>query len=193
MTVFSRSLSGAIGMNQKQRIVNLIENDRFRMRALSVVRSLNLPDWLIAAGFVRNLIWDDCFNKQTHVNDIDVIYYCREDMSCARDQLLEEQLKGTCPEFPWSVKNQARMHIKNGDNPYKNTLDAMEFWPEKQTSIGVKLDKEGGVEVLHCFELDLQFSGEITRNPARSQEVFDRRVSSKCWVKTWPGLTLSPE
>lgn len=178
-------------MNQKQRIVKLIESDPFRMRALLVVASLNLPDWLIAAGFVRNLIWDDCFNTQTHVNDIDVVYYCREDISGVRDELLEQQLKAICPEYPWSVKNQARMHIKNGDDPYKDTLDAMRFWPEKQTSIGVKLDSDGGVEVRHCFELDIQFRGVITRNPARSKEIFERRVSTKGWMETWPELTVT--
>lgn len=178
-------------MKQKQRIVNLIENDQFRMRALSVVDSLKLPDWLIAAGFVRNLIWDDCFNTQTYVNDIDVIYYCRKDISDARDKLLEKQLKERCPEYPWSVKNQARMHVKNGDDPYKDALDAMRFWPEKQTSIGVKLDRDGKIEVRHCFELDIQFSGAITRNPARSKEIFERRVLTKGWMDTWPELTLA--
>lgn len=178
-------------MSQKQRIINLIENDVFRMRALTVVGSLNLPDWLIAAGFVRNLIWDDCFNTQTQVNDIDVIYFCREDISEARDELLEEQLKVICPEYPWSVKNQARMHIKNGDNPYQNTLGAMRYWPEKQTSIGVKLDADGCVDVRHCFELDVQFSGQINRNPARSKKVFERRVLTKRWVDIWPGLIVT--
>ncbi len=178
-------------MSQQQRIVNLIENDQFRMRALSVVEKLNLPDWLIAAGFVRNLIWDDCFSKQTQVNDIDVIYFCREDMSEARDELLEEQLKAICPEFPWSVKNQARMHIKNGDDPYQDTLDAMRYWPEKQTSIGVKLDAGGNVDVKHCFDIDIQFSGQINRNPARSKEIFERRVSAKRWVDIWPDLIIT--
>jgi len=46
-------------MNYEQRTINLIEFDQLRMRALCAARSLNLPDWLISAGFVRNAIWND--------------------------------------------------------------------------------------------------------------------------------------
>lgn len=51
-------------MSYRQRIVELIEADALRMRALRAVRTLDLPDWLIAAGFVRNLVWDNLFGKK---------------------------------------------------------------------------------------------------------------------------------
>jgi hypothetical protein len=87
-------------------------------------------------------------------------------------------------------KNQARMHMKHGDAPYQSTLDAMKFWPEKQTSIGVMLNDNGEVVVRHCFDLSLQFSGNIDHNSARSIETFKNRVSSKEWLKTWPALQV---
>ena len=44
---------------------------------LEAVSSLWLPDWYIAAGFLRNAIWDALHAKsvRTPLNDIDVIYY----------------------------------------------------------------------------------------------------------------------
>lgn len=62
-------------LNYEQYILNLIKSDDLRMNALHVVSQLDLPGWLIAAGFVRNLIWDELFNLTTDLNDIDVIYY----------------------------------------------------------------------------------------------------------------------
>lgn len=177
-------------MNYERHIITLIESDDFRMKALRTVRRLDLPDWLIAAGFVRNLAWDSLFNKLVALNDIDVVYFCLTDTSKERDQVLEKRLRKLEPDFPWSVKNQARMHLKHGDNPYNSTLDAMRYWPEKQTCIGAKLDHNGDVVLQHCFDLGLQFSGDINHNPARSIDVFEKRVSTKEWLKIWPALQI---
>ncbi len=177
-------------MNYKQRIVELVKSDECRMRALRAVETLDLPDWLIAAGFVRNLIWENLFAKKHRSQDIDVIYFCPIDSSEKRDAYLERQLYALEPNLPWSVKNQARMHIQNGDAPYQNTLDAMRFWPEKQTCIGVMLDNNGLVVVRHCFDLSLQFSGNIDHNAARSIETFKKRIISKGWLTTWPLLQV---
>jgi len=160
------------------------------MRALRAAKSLDLPDWLIAAGFVRNLVWSNVFGKDAPLNDIDIIYHCISDTSEERDSLLERQLYAIEPELPWSVKNQARMHLKNGDAPYANTLEAMAYWPEKQTAIGVMLDSNEDLVLRHSFDLDLQFNGRIDHNPARSVDVFKARVASKGWLQSWPALQV---
>jgi len=57
-------------------IVELIESDKLRLNALACLRLLDLPECYIAAGFVRNLIWDSLHQKlePTRLNDVDVIY-----------------------------------------------------------------------------------------------------------------------
>ena len=160
------------------------------MKALRAVKSLDLPDWLIAAGFVRNIIWGHLFDHEVDLNDIDVIYFCTQDTSKERDQGLESQLVQMYPDLPWSVKNQARMHLKHGDASYLSTIDAMRYWPEKQTSIGVKLDHQDSIVIGHCFDLSIQFNGYINHNPARSIEVFNDRVLSKGWLDIWPQLKV---
>lgn len=177
-------------MNYEQRIINLIESDESRMRALHAVKTLDLPDWLIAAGFVRNIVWHSLYGHGSELTDIDVIYYCTGDTTEERDLALERQLNILEPEFPWSVKNQARMHLRNRDSAYKNTLDAMGYWPEKQTAIGVQIDESHKLILRSRFGLDLQFNGQITHNPARSIEVFNHRVQGKQWLKLWPELQV---
>lgn len=177
-------------MNYERHIIGLIANDDLRMRALRAVRVLDLPDWLIAAGFVRNKIWDSVFNTNTQLTDVDVIYFCTADISAERDCTIEQRLLELEPNIPWSVKNQVRMHHKNGDQPYRDTLDAMRYWPEQQTSIGVKLSEDDNIVLQHCFDLHVYFDGHITRNPARSIETFRERISSKEWLAKWPLLKI---
>ncbi|MBF4328231.1 nitrate reductase, partial [Vibrio anguillarum] len=61
------------------KIVELIKEDPIRVEALYHVSQLGLPQCYIAAGFVRNLVWDSLhdFNEPTPLNDVDVIYFER--------------------------------------------------------------------------------------------------------------------
>jgi hypothetical protein len=180
----------SIYLKYEQRIASIIEKDQARCLALEIVESIALPDWLIAAGFVRNAIWDYMYDLKTSLNDIDVIYFCSSDVSIDRDLAIQNALVTLEPNLPWSVKNQARMHLKNGDLAYLSTKDAMQYWPEKQTSIGVKLNDQGKIVIQHCFDLGLQFNGKISRNPARETQIFEQRLKQKSWQSIWPKLEV---
>lgn len=43
----------------------------------------------------------------------------------------------------WQVKNQALMHIKRQHSQFLSSADAILFWPEQETAVGVKLDEYG--------------------------------------------------
>jgi uncharacterized protein len=43
----------------------LIRSDAWMMECLQAVERLKLPDWYIAAGFLRNAIWDFLHEKTT--------------------------------------------------------------------------------------------------------------------------------
>jgi len=42
----------------KTDVVNLIQKDAWMMKVLYTAKNLNLSDWMIGAGFVRNKVWD---------------------------------------------------------------------------------------------------------------------------------------
>ena len=83
------------------------------MSILKTVQALQLNDCWVAAGVIRNKVWDTLHNIQTEINDIDVIYFDESDCSIETENVLESKLQEIMPNQPWSVKNQARMHIKN--------------------------------------------------------------------------------
>ncbi|MEZ8018934.1 nucleotidyltransferase family protein [Vibrio splendidus] len=174
------------------RIVRLIKQDPLRMQVLDCVSQLGLPQCYIAAGFVRNLVWDYLhgYVSPTPLNDIDVIYFDPNDTSYESALRYEVQLQEWLPELNWQVRNQASMHTRNGDKPYQSTLGAMSYWPEKETAIAVKQNPTGEIECISAFGLESLFDLKITPNPNRSKDVFDQRVQSKKWLTHWPKLTI---
>ncbi len=113
-----------------ENLVQLLLADPERMKAMECARSLALPDCYIAAGFVRNLVWDHLHHKPqpTPLNDLDIVYFDPNEIDDKAALIYEAQLTAMMPEFNWQVRNQANMHLRNGDKPYQNTLDAMSYW-----------------------------------------------------------------
>jgi uncharacterized protein len=178
----------------KKQISEWIVADPLRMRALDMARALALPDWCLAAGFVRNLVWDKLhrFATPTVMNDIDLIYFDAERTDPQRDRDIEAMLRQHAPDLPWSVRNQARMHERNGDAPYGSTLDAMRYWVEVETAVGVRLLGDGELEILAPFDLDSLFAKNITPNPRRYKPAdFGARLSKKNWLWIWPELQVN--
>ncbi|WP_217492190.1 nucleotidyltransferase family protein [Veronia pacifica] len=176
----------------EKKVRNWIANDELRFIALKTAATLNLPQWCIAAGFVRNLIWDKLHghDSATPLSDIDMIYFNKEDTSEETDKKYEDKLKAISP-LSWSVKNQARMHNKIHVSPYESTLDAMSFWPEIETAIGAYLNPQGDIGIITPFNLEQQVSTTVTvnsRHPSPNTALL--RAKEKGWLTLWPELKI---
>ena len=169
-----------------------LQADTERMSALAFATELNLPDWCLAAGFVRNLVWDQlhAYHQPTPLTDLDLIYFDPGNTSEQRDRELEAQLNARSAA-PWSVKNQARMHHRNGDAPYHSTADAMSYWVEVETAVGVRLNKNAEVQLIAPFGLDSLMDGYLSLNPKRPKpDAFAQRQTNKAWLSIWPRLKV---
>lgn len=177
----------------EQTLLGWIAEDAFRMQLLETANRLQLPDWCIAAGFVRNLAWDKLHGyPASALADIDLIYFDPLDASKGRDTEIEARLREKLPQQPWSVRNQARMHLHNGDARYTSTLDAMRHWVELETAVGVRLSLSGALELIAPFGLGSLFARLITANPlCGDARAFYRRVAAKDWLHTWPQLQIA--
>lgn len=172
-----------------KRLENLLRSDEKRMDALRLVNELQFKDCYIAAGFLRNLVWDNLHNISSPLNDIDVIFYDPSDVNLVLEKGAEAHLKRISPSNNWQVKNQAFMHIKNGDKPYKSSYDAMNYWPEKETAIASRLVNEK-LDIITPFDLSSVFQGNITHNKNRHKHIFLNRIHSKGWLQQWPQLQV---
>lgn len=88
-------------------LIALIKEDRMRTEALGHVAEVSLPQCYIAAGFVRNLVWDSLHGFVTPLNDVDVIYFDPIESNPDAYLQYEAHLKAHMPQFNWQVRNFA--------------------------------------------------------------------------------------
>jgi hypothetical protein len=175
----------------------LIERDHWRMAVLGALATEGLPEAWVAAGFVRNAVWDQRhgFTAATPLLDVDVVFFDSTLPERAREQEIEARLRQRLDGVPWSVKNQARMHRRNGDRPYRSTADALTFWRETATPVAVRLDPRGKVELLAPLGLDDLFDLIVrptlaTRSHPDKLAQYQARMAQKNWPARWPRLRL---
>jgi hypothetical protein len=177
-----------------RRVAAIVAADDWSMARLRHVRTLGLPDWAIGAGFVRALVWDRLTGKaaRTPLGDVDVVYFDPDDPDGAREIAVEAELTRRDPGPPWSVKNQARMHRRNLDRPYRSTVDALGFWLETPTCVAVRLEPDDALAVLAPHGLEDLFALRIAPTPAGRAKLdkYRMRLDTKGWATTWPRLTL---
>ena len=176
----------------QQQIIDWVKQDAIRLKALERVSRLSLPQCYIAAGFVRNLVWDKLHERAepTTLNDVDVIYFDLDEANELAYQIYEEQLNEQMPALNWQVRNQANMHKRNGDNPYSNSFDAMRYWPEKETAVAMRLGANGDYECIAAFGFKTLFDLALSYNPKGNREAFEYRVHHKKWLQHWTSLRL---
>jgi hypothetical protein len=161
------------------------------MGVLRLVQDLGLPDWWVGAGFVRNAVWDHLHGKpMTPLNDIDVLYFDSERTDPEVDQNLELELELRGPKKRWSVKNQARMHLQNGDEPYVSTLDAIRNWSETATAVAVTLGSAGNVVLAAPHGVDDLLDLVVRPTSPDKSAVVTERAAAKRWAKLWPKLVF---
>ncbi|MEH3047084.1 nucleotidyltransferase family protein [Sphingomonas adhaesiva] len=173
----------------------LLAADDARMAALSAVRALALRDGWIGAGFVRDAIWDRLHGRPPMLpgGDVDVLWHDPSRADAVVDRAWERALRGRLPGYDWSVKNQARMHARNGDAPYADVAAAMRAWPETATAVAVRLEADGAIGVNAPLGLDDLFAPVLRPTPhfaAEKRAIFDERVATKRWLVRYPLLRI---
>jgi hypothetical protein len=174
-------------------ILDSIRADPWMMRVLSTAAALDLPEWMIGAGFVRNKVWDHLHgfaNAEVQTADIDLIYFDPADLRESTEKDYDRQLRAAC-DVNWSAKNQARMHQVTGDLPYKSAADGLAHWVESATCVAVTL-QDGTLRLIAPHG-----TGDLVRLIVRRSPAFkggirtmQERVASKRWLEKWPRLQL---
>lgn len=179
-------------LENKEDIITLIKSDEKMMEIIHTASKLDLPDWWICAGFVRSKIWDTLhgFEDRTLTPDVDVIYYDPANLDEDYEKDLEKKLISLLPDIPWSVKNQARMHVINQIPPYTSSEDAISKFPETATALGVKLDNDNhlvltapcGIE--DVINLEVKPTPFFTETEERAA-IYEERLFKKNWKAIW--------
>ncbi len=174
-----------------ERLCNLVAATPRLIGFLRAVESLALPDWAIGAGVVRAAVWDSLAGfPPSQVDDIDVLYHDPTDLTWAPEEATEIRLRTLMPEVPWSVRNQARMHLRKGDPPYGSTENAMRHWLETPTCVALRIEPGGGLTVIAPFGLEDLFARRIrpTWRGLQFPKEYQSRLHQKRWHERWPDV-----
>ncbi|MEP3420628.1 MAG: nucleotidyltransferase family protein [Erythrobacter sp.] len=178
----------------EEQIAHWIKTDPLRWQVLAIVRSLDLPDCWVGAGFVRDLIWAKLHDQEAPLSaDIDVIWFDPSRATKSIDRTLERELMQVTKDFEWSVKNQARMHTSNRDAPYTSSGDAMRHWAEVSAAIAVRRTKDDECEICAPYGVSDLFSLIVRPTPdfiETKRNEFDERVARKQWLSRFPKLKV---
>lgn len=182
-------------LNEEQ-ILYILRQDKKMWDILNAAYNLAFP-WVIGAGTIRNRVWNYLSKKEddpkTQPNDIDLIFFNPNVTEEYFDKEIEKTLNRYL-EANWSAKNQARIHVENGDQPYKHMEDAMRYWPETCTAVGVTL--ENGILKLiapHGIADLVNFIARPSSNYKIAHpnlEKFKERLVSKKWQEKWPQIKI---
>jgi len=179
-------------MKYRNELIQIIKKDEQIMETLFIVKNLNLNDCWVGAGFIRNKVWDVLHEiKKTKINDIDVVFFNESIISENLEKEIEQKLTDINPKVKWSVKNQARMHLRNNHLKYSNVENAISYWPETATAIAVRLDSENKIEILAPHGLEDLFNLIVRPTPNFSPIIFQERIDAKLWKKQWKNLNIN--
>ena len=176
-------------------IKNLIKSDTWMMQVLSAARELNLPDWMIGAGFVRNKVWDHLHgfkNHEVQTADIDLIYFDPDNKEELTEKDLDKKL-AQIMDVKWSAKNQSRMHLKHKrTQPYINCVEALSEWVGTPTCVAVRLEADDSISLFAPHGIDDLVNLVVRPSPTFLDDLptFWERIKSKKWLEKWPKLKV---
>ena len=184
-------------LKNKSEILDSFKENPDMMAILTIIRDLELQDSWLAAGSVRNFIWNllsekPAFDRET---DVDVIFFDPE-VSYEETLAIENKLREDFPQYQWELKNQAYMHQHSPHTePYVNSCDAMSKYPERCTAIGLRLQVDATLELFAPYGLEDILNFQVSPTPhflenEDRMKLYQQRLSKKNWREKWKNLTF---
>lgn len=181
-------------VNYENQLKKMVENDVYMTSVLKAVEKLKLEDAWVCAGFIRNKVWDVLHNIATPLNDIDVIYFDTTNTSSEKEKQLEKELEILFPSQPWSVKNQARMHLISGFDPFTSSYDGVAHFPETPTAIAIRMCNQD-LEIMAPYGIQDLFEMKVKPTPfyqvnGELYSIYVDRIKRKKWNEIWGSLSI---
>jgi hypothetical protein len=181
-------------------LVRIVRGTPWLCEVLAVVREVGPVGAYVAAGAVRDTVWNFLTRRASSgpIGDIDVVYW--SDSESVDGSLAHEaRLRARMPELDWEVTNQAIIHLWHARTkgiviaPHESVDDGVATWPETATAVGVRLTDAGDIDVLAPLGLVDLFAMRLRHNPLQTgPDVFWSRIEAKRWIQRWPELRVVP-
>ncbi len=170
------------------------------MRVLQIACDLGLPDWRIVSGSIYQTVWNALSGRDADygIKDFDLFYFDASDISYeAEDVEIRRAAAAYPPDLAprVEVRNQARVHLwfeAHFGQPYAPVScsdEALERFVSPAYAVGVRLEKDGRLDVAAPFGLEDLFAMKLRPTPGRPLAKDWSRISRGVLTR-WPEVTI---
>jgi hypothetical protein len=193
--------SGAGEAAQRAALAEIVRSSPLLMEVLTGLRDDGLPDHLLVAGAIYNLVWNRLTGRPdlTGINDIDVCYFDDRDLGYDAEDVVIQRLAARFVDLPVPVqiRNQARVHLwfpqKFGVPfaPLRSSAEMLGRYASKTHAVAARLEHDEDLTLFAPFGLDDIFSFRITPNPVLMNKPAHDAKGARA-KSVWPELTVVP-
>ncbi|MFZ1635474.1 MAG: nucleotidyltransferase family protein [Chitinophagales bacterium] len=173
----------------KQNILDIIGNSNKINCIIQSIKGIDRENLFLTGGSLRNIIWNNLhyYSEEYELEDCDIIFYNSTELTKDYEESIKNRLEYLNPNFKWSVKNQARMHIRNGHAPYNGIYGALKAFPETCSAVAI----DQNLNIVAPYGLNDLYN--LTVSPTQfcidnEIAVYDRRLRQKKWINKWMHL-----
>lgn len=184
-------------MNSSEIVKAILTKNSDLMNILNIIKEQNLAQGALAAGSIRNTIWQELHQQPFKLeSDVDVVFF-DESIPEKANQDIQDHLEKIAPQYMWQVKNEVYMHNYdfNNQTPFNSVTDAIAHFVETPTCIGAFLNDENKLQLIAPFGTEDLVNLTVQPIPLFSQDdehlnVYKERIKSKNWKAKWPKLNI---
>jgi hypothetical protein len=182
-----------------ERLTAIVHAAPSLMRVLTVMRVLDLPDWLVMSGAVYQRVLNHLTGRAPDygIRDYDLGYFDPSDISYDAEDVVIRRVAGAFEEPLRSiveVRNQARVHVwfeahfGEAYTPLSCTAEALERFVAPMFAVGVRLEADDRLHIEAPFGLADLFTLRLRPNPWRPFGGFGRVAANV--LRRWPELRV---
>ena len=183
-----------------RRLTDLVRASPTLMTVLTTVRDLQPPGWRIVSGAIYQTVWNALTGRRPDhgIKDYDVVYFDPDTSWDAEDLVIRRVAAAFPAELAAKVevRNQARVHLwfeAKFNEPYAPltcTDEALIRFVAPAFAVGVRLESDGGLDVVAPFGLKDCFAMRIRPNPDLPRNPANFRVAAERLTARWPEASV---
>jgi hypothetical protein len=183
-----------------EQLVAIVRASPRLMRVMTTLCDLGLPDWRIGSGAVFQTVWNALTGRDPDygIRDYDALYYDPDTSWDAEDAHIRRVAAAFPPDLAAKVevRNQARVHLwfeqKFGTpyGPVASTDEALARFLTPANALGVRLERDGRIDVAAPFGLADCFAMRLRPNPTRWFNAANYAMIIKGLKARWPEVVV---
>lgn len=171
------------------------------MEVLHGIRDMQLPDGMIVAGALYNLVWNRLSARPglSDVNDIDLFYFDPDLSWAAEDRVIQEvTARFSNLPLPVQARNQARVHLWFAEKfgateftPLTSSAEMLGRYASKAHALGARLEADDRMSIVAPFGPDDVFAFRVAPNPVLPNKATHDTKAARAKA-IWPEITVVP-